>query len=727
MAALGTFSSIASVVFGRTLSDAVLLSARPAINVANFFIFSSLALMAVSLVYFQLLRVVSATKLNVSILLLSAFSVPIFHIIGLESHSAVFAYAIFLITAPALGNIIVWNAIGDAFHARQGRRLFHLVSAASTLGGIVSGCLIPGLVHWLGITALPVADTASFIFMAVPVLVLRKYRRSEKTQFSSTSEAKRSFKEDFVYAVRDIAGSPLLKNLSIIFFLTALATNIIDFVLKDYLQVNLDKEGIAIFYGHFNAISNTFNLIVQLTLLSQFLTRFKTRTLFSLTPIILLIFSVPFVFVYTAICVYALRFMDVALRFTIQDSAREIAISSLPRLLRNRSKVVFKGVMNPLGGITAGLLLNLLAPIMGAQFTPLLLIPVNLITLYFVRDLNRYSANHLYNQLKTGAPSDENAHLLDPESSSDQNAKVIPYDPKHLLDDSPCLREATLDGILLDNAKDLQAHSDIRRYTLALIAHETRLAQAVLCLIQLINENDEALANECDNDAHPFKETHNTATQSPEAIESSSQNDTIQSVSTKETQSKNHAALENSSQAETKADESSETTADSLSAENDATQDQGSVSENTKDTKANAETERTDCQISPVRHHPITKALQDVYDKAFYRIFKGLMALYRRDLIQTIFQSLAASRASTRAQAIELLQLTLTNFPYAKRILILCDDFNTEEKFIRLDDMESISPDDALDILKTEDDRSLTKLTAKLTDLLPKLEFKDEP
>ncbi|MBR4985741.1 MAG: hypothetical protein IKY83_08375 [Proteobacteria bacterium] len=678
MAALGTFSSIASVVFGRTLSDAVLLSARPAINVANFFIFSSLALMAVSLVYFQLLRIVSATKLNVSLLLISALCVPVFHIIGLESQSAVFAYAIFLITAPALGNIIVWNAIGDAFNARQGRRLFHLVSAASTLGGIASGCLIPGLVHWLGITALPVADTTSFVLMAIPVLVLRKYRRSEKTQFSSTSEAKRSIKDDCIHAVRDIVSSPLLKNLSLIFFLTALATNIIDFVLKYYLQVNLDKEGIAIFYGHFNAISNTFNLLVQLTLLSQFLTRFKTRTLFSLTPIILLIFSAPFIFVYHMICVVALRFMDVALRFTIQDSAREIAISSLPRLLRNSSKVVFKGVMNPLGGITAGLLLNVLAPLMGPQYTPLLLIPVNLITLYFVRDLNRYSANHLYNQLKTGAPAKEGSSLLDPDSSSDTNPKLTSYDPKHLLDDSPRLREATLDGILLDNPKDLQAHSDIRRYTLALIAHETRLAQATLCLIQLINEN----ADERDATEMHMPEDAQTA-----------QNE----ISDAQPHSRDNPG-----------DESGASQPEEASAPSSTEEKPG-----------------PDYPM-PLRHHPLARSLQDVYDKAFYRMFKGLMALYRRDLIQTIFQSLAASRASTRAQAIELLQLTLTNCPYAKRILILCDDFNTEEKVIRLDDMEHISPDDALAILKTEDDRSLTKLTSKLTEVIPILELKDE-
>ncbi len=626
MAALGTFSSIASVVLGRTLSDAVLLSARPAINVANFFIFSSLALMAVSLVYFQLLRIVSATKLNVSILFLSLIGVLVFHAINLTTPELVLAYAIFLITAPALGNIIVWNAIGDAFNARQGRRLFHLVSAASTLGGIAAGCLIPGLVRWLGFTSLPVANGISFFLMTIPVIVLRYYRRSEKTQFSVSSEGIRSLKQDFVYAVRDIIGSPLLKNLSIIFFLTAMATNIIDFVLKYYLQANFDKEGIAIFYGHFNAVSNSFNLIVQLTILSQFLTRFKTRTLFALTPLILLLFSAPFIFVYSAIGVIALRFMDVALRFTIQDAAREIAISSLPRLLRNRSKVVFKGVMNPLGGICTGLLLNAVAPFLGAQYaqyTPLLLIPVTGLTLYFVRDLNRYSVYHLYKQLQTGAQTDNPDLSKTPEDNqtqSDQDPespKKISYDPNLLIDNSPQIRDATLDAILIDNSQDLKMHSDIRRCALALVAHEARLSQAALVLLQILSE-----------------------------------------------------------------------------------QDSEQESEQSSDKK-------------------IEDDVQGIYEKAFYRMFKGLMALYRRDMIQTIFQSLAASRASTRAQAIELLQLTLTNCPYAKRILILCDDFNRDEKVMRLDDIEHISLDDALSIVESENDRSIAKIVARLAAILP--------
>ena len=635
MAAMGTFSSIASVVLGRTLSDAVLLSARPAINVANFFIFSSLALMAVSLVYFQLLRMVSATKLNVFILILSALGVVCFQGINLAPQSAILAYAIFLITAPALGNIIVWNAIGDVFNARQGRRLFHLVSAASTLGGIAAGCLIPGLIHWIGMGALPVADFISFVLMAIPVIVLRRYRRSEKTLYSVNSEIKKTLKDDFVNAVQDIVRSPLLKNLSIIFFLTALATNIIDFVLKYYLQMTYDQEGIAIFYGYFNAISNTFNLLVQLTLLSQFLIRFKTRTLFALTPIILLVFSVPFVFTYSAIFIVGLRFMDVALRFTVQDAAREIAISSLPRLLRNRSKVVFKGVMNPLGGIFAGFILNLAQPWMGAQYVPLLLLPVSAVTLYFVRDLNRYSAYHLYKQLKTGDASETDMKALSAGTElHTEESSEISYDPDLLMDDSPCIRDATLDSILLARTENLQAHSDIRRCALALVAHETRLAQAALVAMVACEEQAEQQEPPIDMDA---------------PLEGCEEN------------------------------------------------------------------------INPTQKDRIyfDTELQKVYDGAIHRMFKGLMALYRRDMIQTIFQSLAASRASTRAQAIELLQLTVTNCPHAKRILILCDDFDRDEKVHRLNDIESMQVDDALMIIEAEKDRSFARLVPKLSAFLP--------
>ena len=776
MAALGTFSSVAGVVLGRTLSDALLLSARPAINVANFFIVSSVALMCVSLVYFGLLRVVSATKLNLAFLFFSALGAVASRLVHIDGQTAILSYATFLITAPALGNIIVWSAIGDAFDARQGRRLFNLVCAASTLGGIAAGCIIPAMIRVFGFPALPIADGLTFCLMAVPVIGLRRRRRQEKTQFSVTSEGKRRMRDDFIYAARDIIRSPLLKNLCFIFFLTALATNIIDFVLKQYLQTNFDREGIAIFYGHFNAVSNTFNLVVQLTVLSQFLMRFKTRALFALTPAVLLVFTVPFVFVYTAFCVVALRFVDVAMRFTVQDAAREIAISSLPRLLRNRSKVIFKGVMNPLGGICAGFLLNIAVPCMNYKYTPLLLIPVIGVTLYFVRDLNRYSADHLYKQLKLVSLADGGKVLPNSDDASPGGGEPISYDPSMLMDDSPMAREATLDAILISRNADIRTHSNIQRCAMACVAHEVRLAQASLVVLQALNDISDSEADAehrsgisyFADDYSPSAEKCEFCAQHPNegaagetsngtspAREDARAGDRWRCFEAKECgcdpvggSLQDECENEENSDSEFECAENSgcicelEENADFASEYEDNTDainhpdECGGEADETPAMKPAADN-RAICAENPkcasksefctavlpkiasaVQRSNDADAVSEICDAAVYRIFKSLMAVYRRDMIQTIFQSLTSSRASTRAQALELLQLTLTNTPYAKRILIFCDDFNVEEKVVRLDEIEHMTVGDALGLMGEENDRKIRKLVAKLDTLL---------
>ena len=834
MAALGTFSSVAGVVLGRTLSDALLLSARPAINVANFFIVSSVALMCVSLVYFGLLRVVSATKLNLAFLFFSALGAVASRLVHIDGQTAILSYATFLITAPALGNIIVWSAIGDAFDARQGRRLFNLVCAASTLGGIAAGCIIPAMIRVFGFPALPIADGLTFCLMAVPVIGLRRRRRQEKTQFSVTSEGKRRMRDDFIYAARDIIRSPLLKNLCFIFFLTALATNIIDFVLKQYLQTNFDREGIAIFYGHFNAVSNTFNLVVQLTVLSQFLMRFKTRALFALTPAVLLVFTVPFVFVYTAFCVVALRFVDVAMRFTVQDAAREIAISSLPRLLRNRSKVIFKGVMNPLGGICAGFLLNIAVPCMNYKYTPLLLIPVIGVTLYFVRDLNRYSADHLYKQLKLVSLADGGKVLPNSDDASPGGGEPISYDPSMLMDDSPMAREATLDAILISRNADIRTHSNIQRCAMACVAHEVRLAQASLVVLQALNDISDSeadaehrsgisnfaddyspsagkcelcaqhpnegaagetsngtspagedagagdrwrcfeakesgcdlvggsLQDECENEENSdsefecaensgctceLEENADFASEyedNPDAINHPDEcgGDPVGGSLQDGFEGEINSAPESDSEENSEFVSEDEENADLASEYEDNTDainhpdECGGEADKTPAMKPAADN-RAICADNPkcasksefcaavlpkiasaVQRSNDADAVSEICDAAVYRIFKSLMAVYRRDMIQTIFQSLTSSRASTRAQALELLQLTLTNTPYAKRILIFCDDFNVEEKVVRLDEIEHMTVGDALGLMGEENDRKIRKLVAKLDTLL---------
>ena len=699
MASLATFLSIATVVFGRTLSDAILLSVRPAVNIANFFIYSSLALMAVSVVYYRLLRAVHPARLNAGFLLLFAVATLVFESFsGASAAWYIQAYATFLITAPALGNIIVWNAIGDTFNARQGRRLFYIVCAFSTIGGIVAGACIPMMLDWFGFSSLPISYCVLFATATVPVVILHRNRRSEKTMLTMPRVESGSMFREFVNGFDDVVRSPLIRNLSVVFFLTAVTTNIIDYSLKDYLQTNFDQNGIAYFYGQFNAISNGFNLVVQLTLLSSFLTRFRTRTLFAVTPIVLLVFTFPFLFVYSAVCVVLMRFMDVALRFVIQDAAREIALSPLPRLLRNRAKVIFKGVMNPLGGITAGVVLNILAGVMGPRYLPLLIIPVALLSLYCVRNLNRYCANHLYMSLQSSAIK-EGILVPDMETAEDTMVHVAQVDPAQLVDPDENVRMGALDAFTVLKSHDEEALSSdsLRKTIVDQIRHDARLAQATLvCRLAISNALDSAKnALEAALEATP----QNAA----EAVKKETERPDDASEITDGATLHPDDASEITDGATLHTDDASEIADGATSHPDDASDGDGEES------------------IKPSDYIRLIDDLSDAYVAATQRVFKGLMLLHKTEIVTAVYQSLASSRASTRAQALELLQLTISNTHYGKRILVMCDDVDLADKCRRLNEIEPLNLAGSLDILRVEESRSLRRLTRKLEPLVEKM------
>ena len=759
MASLATFLSIATVVFGRTLSDAILLSVRPAVNIANFFIYSSLALMAVSVVYYRLLRAVHPARLNAGFLLLFSVMTLIFESFsGASATWYIQAYATFLITAPALGNIIAWNAIGDAFNARQGRRLFYIVCAFSTIGGIVAGACIPMMLDWFGFSSLPISYCLLFATATVPVIILHRNRRSEKTMLTMPHDESGSMFREFINGFDDVVRSPLIRNLSVVFFLTAVTTNIIDYSLKDYLQTNFDQNGIAYFYGQFNAISNGFNLVVQLTLLSSFLTRFRTRTLFAVTPIVLLVFTFPFLFVYSAVCVVLMRFMDVALRFVIQDAAREIALSPLPRLLRNRAKVIFKGVMNPLGGITAGVVLNILAGMMGPRYLPLLIIPVALLSLYCVRNLNRYCANHLYMSLQSSAIKE--GILVPVEPADEAVVNVAQVDPAQLVDPDENVRMGALDAFTVLKSHDEEALSSdsLRKTIVEQIRHDARLAQATLvCRLAISkaldtakNALEAALEDTPQKAADAVKKENyrqdDAAERSDTAscgdVDAAERSDTAScgdvdaaersdTVSYGDVDAAEHSdtvsygdddAAEHSDTVSYGDDDAAERS-DTVSCGDDGASERSNSTALGEDGASESVDKGTDDEdrILPSDYIRIIDSLSDAYVAATQRVFKGLMLLHKTEIVAAVYQSLASSRASTRAQALELLQLTISNTPYGKRILVMCDDVDLADKCRRLNEIESLNLAGSLDILRVEESRSLRRLTRKLEPLAEKM------
>src|SRR5690606_10025937 len=137
----------------------------------------------------------------------------------------------------------------------------------------------------------------------------------------------------------------------------ALVTNLIDFAFKGALQARYDKDEIGVFYGWFNAIGNTGNLLLQLFVVAWGIERFGIKRVFKILPLTLLGGTLALLWLPGFLTIVALKFADGLLRFTFQNSANEVVIAPVPYVERNRGKIFIKGAMNPLGAMLAGALL----------------------------------------------------------------------------------------------------------------------------------------------------------------------------------------------------------------------------------------------------------------------------------------------------------------------------------------------------------------------------------
>jgi AAA family ATP:ADP antiporter len=434
------FLSVATVVVGRSLSDAVLLSARPQVDIAQFFIISSVALMGASMVYFALVRVLSPTRLHPMILLLFAVTALYLRFVGEpRSGAMVLLTSTFLTIAPALLNIICWNAISDYFDSSQGRRLFHIVFAASTCGGIAAGLGIPPFIHVFGIESLFYAESFAFCIAIIPALLLSRKHKQERTAITFSSSRDLSLWHNLREGVDDFLRSSLLKTLALIVFFAAIATNVIDFALKDYLREHFSRDEIALFYGHYNAVANAVHLIFQILFVQSILKRYNISMPFLILPIALLLLSVPYLLTASFISIVALKFFDVFLRFTIQDPAREIAVAPIPYFQRNRAKIVIKGFMNPLGAIVAGSLLMATQKWGASISLGMLLLPTLLLWLYSIRHIHKDYASDLMFSLSRGRAEERTpAPLLEQDFDDSLEA---------LQESSPILRQSVLESL----------------------------------------------------------------------------------------------------------------------------------------------------------------------------------------------------------------------------------------------------------------------------------------
>ncbi len=346
--ATGTFAflAVALAIVLRTWSDAVFLTYFDVSWVPWLFVAAAVVFVPATFGYAWMAPRLGAVWLNT--LLLGAFGIATVACARYaQAPFGVFAAVLVVSVFSPLANVICWNTILDRLDSRQSRRLVPVIGGISTFGAIGGGALGGELAAIHGHEALVWMSFALLLFMTPLPLVLSAPLRRRAPRHSP------GIQEGF----QSLARNRLIGVVAMATFLMALSTNVIDYQFKAHAQAALPKEALGTFFARFHGGTNLAVLAVQFFVAPVVMRRFGVGLAFALHPAILIGGAVLTLFMPVLAAVVALRFADTVLKFTFHKNSNDLALTPVPAHDRHQAMVFLKGVVYPLGGIAAGVLL----------------------------------------------------------------------------------------------------------------------------------------------------------------------------------------------------------------------------------------------------------------------------------------------------------------------------------------------------------------------------------
>ncbi len=268
--------------------------------------------------------------------------------------------AIFYVWVNCFGVIApvqAWSFVSTLFDTRQAKRLFGLVGAGASLGGIAGGALGRLLIGPMGGTVNLLLVLAVLIAAAALIVSAAVRRMPRRPAASALGQALPSFRG----SLQTIASSRYLRLIAAMVFLVAIATQWIgfQFSMEATARYGGDADRLTAFFSGFNVSLGVAAFAMQLFLTGPVLRRFGMTYTLMLLPLALLSGSGLILLVPVFWPVLFTFGVDQGLRFSVDKASYELLY--LPLAGRGRSQIraaidiVVNRVADAIGAVMLGI------------------------------------------------------------------------------------------------------------------------------------------------------------------------------------------------------------------------------------------------------------------------------------------------------------------------------------------------------------------------------------
>ena len=178
---------------------------------------------------------------------------------------------------------VFWSFMSDVYNKKQGKRLFGVIAAGGSTGGITGGLITAALVHKIGTINLLLV---SFGFLLLCIFAVYKVREFAN---ESTENKEAPIGGSPIEGMKLIFSSKLLQQIALMTVMSVLIGGIFytlqGYFVKEYFPETSTRTAV---FANINTVTNMFTLFFQLILTPLFLQKFEIHKILGIYPVMMI-------------------------------------------------------------------------------------------------------------------------------------------------------------------------------------------------------------------------------------------------------------------------------------------------------------------------------------------------------------------------------------------------------------------------------------------------------
>jgi AAA family ATP:ADP antiporter len=269
-----------------------------------------------------------------------------------------------------------WTLANDMFNPREGKRLFGLLTAAGTLGGITGGFGANWAVSFL-LSTTQLLWLIVVLFAGAFGVAWFAVRGGGERVLAATHREDVPLREtqtgDASGVVRSLQGSRYLQAIAALLFVSVIVSTLIDYQFKAAAkEAYPTADALASFFGSYYAWLSVVTMCVQVWVTGKLLMGLGLTPSLLLLPITLLAGSISLLVWPGLFTATATRLAEASLRTSVNDSGVEILYLPIPDFIKRKVKVFLDVTVERLGDGTAAFIILFYTLFLGGSEVSLL-------------------------------------------------------------------------------------------------------------------------------------------------------------------------------------------------------------------------------------------------------------------------------------------------------------------------------------------------------------------